>query len=122
MINKMDGCQIVPQPMGLVAILGAWNYPIQLTLVPLVGALSAGNSVVIKPSELAPATAQLLADTLPKYFPDGTVSVINGGVEETTVLLRSKFDKILYTGNGRVGKIILKVDLCLTRRVSLRSR
>ena len=114
MINKMDGCQIVPQPMGLVAILGAWNYPIQLTLVPLVGALSAGNSVVIKPSELAPATAQLLADTLPKYFPEGTVSVINGGVEETTVLLRSKFDKILYTGNGRVGKIILKVDLCFS--------
>ncbi len=59
LVNKLDGCLIQAQPLGLVGVLGAWNYPIQLTFVPLVGALAAGNSVVLKPSEMAPHTAQL---------------------------------------------------------------
>ena len=59
MVNKFDGCLIQAQPLGLVCVLGAWNYPIQLTFVPLVGALAAGNCVVLKPSEMAPHTAQL---------------------------------------------------------------
>lgn len=107
-VNKMDTCLIVPQPLGTVLIIGAWNYAIQLTLVPLIGALAAGNCAVVKPSELSPAVAELLGKLIPKYFPTGTVRVLNGGVEETTEMLKLKYDKIFYTGNGRVAKIILR--------------
>uniref|UniRef100_A0A0X3P5W3 Aldehyde dehydrogenase n=2 Tax=Schistocephalus solidus TaxID=70667 RepID=A0A0X3P5W3_SCHSO len=92
------------QPLGLVLILGAWNYPIQLIALPLAGALAAGNCVVLKPSELAPATAALLSRLIPVYLE----SVFNGGPNETANLLASnKFDFIFYTGSSRVGKLIM---------------
>jgi len=91
-----------------VLIIGAWNYPIQLTLLPLVGALSAGNCVVLKPSEVSEHTAQVLADLLPKYLDPKAVAVVNGAVPETQEVLAQRFDKILYTGNGMVGRIILQ--------------
>eukprot|EP00455_Lapot_gusevi_P012251 TRINITY_DN1576_c0_g1_i2.p1 TRINITY_DN1576_c0_g1~~TRINITY_DN1576_c0_g1_i2.p1 ORF type:complete len:544 (+),score=210.22 TRINITY_DN1576_c0_g1_i2:171-1634(+) len=105
--NAMDGCQIVPQALGVVLIIGAWNYPVQLLGVPLVGALSAGNTVILKPSELAPHTAQLFSQFCKNYF-GNVVQVVQGGPEETSVLLQQRFDKILYTGNGRVGRIVME--------------
>ena len=83
LLNAMDGCQIRYDPLGVVLIIGAWNYPIQLTLNPLVGAIAAGNCVVLKPSEISPHTAQLLADYLPKYLDPSCFTVVTGGVPET---------------------------------------
>lgn len=96
------------QPLGVVLIIGAWNYPLQLTLVPLVGALASGNCAILKPSELAPATAQLLEKLWSKYFDSEFVALVNGGIPETTDLLKQRFDHIFYTGNTMVGKIVMK--------------
>lgn len=96
------------QPLGVVLIIGAWNYPYQLTLVPLVGALASGNCVVVKPSELSSKSAQLLEKLWPKYFDSKFVALVNGGINETTDLLKQRFDYIFYTGNTTVGKIIMK--------------
>ena len=103
----LDDVRIISEPLGVVLVIGAWNYPIQLTLVPVVGALAAGNAVVIKPSEVSPHTAQLLAELLPRYLDPKAVTVINGGVAETTQVLKQRFDHILYTGNSIVGKIVM---------------
>ena len=107
LMSKLDDCRILQDPLGVVLIIGAWNYPFQLTLVPLVGAIAAGNCVVIKPSEVSPHSAQLMADLLPKYVDPECIKVVNGAVAETTLLLQQKFDHILYTGNSNVGKIIM---------------
>ena len=88
-------------------IIGAWNYPFQLTLVPLVGAIAAGNAAIIKPSEISPYSAQLLADLIPRYLDPELYQVVNGGVPETSRLLELAFDHIIYTGNGQVGKIVM---------------
>lgn len=105
---KPGSSKIYPEPYGVVLIISPWNYPLQLTLVPLIGALAAGNCVVIKPSELAPATSRLLATELPNYLESRSVAVIEGGVEETTFLLSKEFDYLFYTGNGKVGKIVME--------------
>ena len=96
------------QPVGVVLVIGAWNYPYQLLLVPLIGALACGNCVIVKPSELSPKSAQLLEKLWPKYFDTSFVALVNGGVTETTELLKQKFDYIFYTGNTTVGKIVMK--------------
>ncbi len=96
------------EPLGTVLIISPWNYPVCLLLVPLVGAIAAGNSVVLKPSELAPTTAALLARIVPQYLDLDAVQVVEGGVEETTLLLAQRFDHIFYTGNGDVGRIVMK--------------
>lgn len=98
---------IQKQPYGTVLIMGAWNYPYQLTLVPLVGAIAAGNSVVIKPSDLSVHTSELIEKLFPKYFDPNFIRVVNGGIEETTELLKQKFDYIFYTGSTMVGKIVM---------------
>lgn len=98
---------MVPEPQGLALIIGAWNYPVQLALVPLVGAIAGGNCAVIKPSEVAPATSKVLAQHLPNYLDKDAFAVIEGAVEETTALLEEKFDHYFYTGNGRVGSIVM---------------
>ncbi|GAA2808377.1 aldehyde dehydrogenase family protein [Crossiella cryophila] len=98
--------RIVPEPLGVVLIIAPWNYPLQLSISPMIGALAAGNTVVLKPSELAPATSALLARLLPAYLDAQAVTVVEGGVEETTYLLTQPFDHILYTGNGTVGRIV----------------
>lgn len=97
---------IVREPLGVVLIVSPWNYPVQLLLAPLVGALAAGNAVVLKPSELAPATSAAMARFIPRYLDDRAVVVVEGGVDETTELLDQRFDHIFYTGNGRVGRIV----------------
>ncbi|MFJ9738295.1 aldehyde dehydrogenase family protein [Streptomyces sp. NPDC101166] len=95
-------------PLGVVLVIAPWNYPAQLLLSPMVGALAAGNAVVAKPSELAPATSAALARLLPAYLDTDAVAVVEGGVPETTALLAERFDHIFYTGNGAVGRVVMR--------------
>ncbi|MBE8516760.1 aldehyde dehydrogenase family protein [Amycolatopsis sp. H6(2020)] len=97
--------RVVRDPLGVVLIIGPWNYPLQLILAPLVGALAAGNVAVLKPSELSPSVSSAIAEHVPAYL-DG-VKVVEGAVPETTALLEQKFDHIFYTGNGVVGRIVM---------------
>lgn len=94
------------EPVGVVLIIAPWNYPVQLLLAPLVGAIAAGDAVVLKPSELAPATSAAMARLLPQYLDTRAVAVVEGAVEETTELLAHRWDHIFFTGNGRVGRIV----------------
>ncbi|MEZ4288278.1 MAG: aldehyde dehydrogenase family protein [Polyangiales bacterium] len=95
------------EPLGVALIIGPWNYPMQLLIAPLIGAVSAGNCAMVKPSEVSPATSAMLARWLPKYLDTDAVKVMEGGVEETTALLNEKWDHIFYTGNGHVGRIVM---------------
>ena len=97
---------VIPEPLGLVLIISPWNYPILLALHPVVGAIAAGNAVLLKPSEISNACSHLMADLIPKYLDNEAIRVIQGGVEETTEILEYKFDHIFYTGSTTVGKII----------------
>jgi aldehyde dehydrogenase (NAD+) len=99
--------QVVPRPLGTVCIIAPWNYPVQLTLAPLAAALAAGNTAVVKPSEVAPATEALLARLIGERLPD-VVGVVTGGVAAATALLEHRFDHIFYTGNGRVGRVVMR--------------
>ncbi|MDH6109440.1 acyl-CoA reductase-like NAD-dependent aldehyde dehydrogenase [Kitasatospora sp. MAP12-15] len=99
--------RVVRDPLGVVLIIAPWNYPLQLALAPLVGALAAGNTAVVKPSELTPATSAAMAELLPRYLDPEVVTVVEGGVPETTALLEQHFDHIFYTGNGAVGRIVM---------------
>ncbi|MGI3229692.1 aldehyde dehydrogenase family protein [Streptomyces sp. GTA36] len=94
-------------PLGVVLVIAPWNYPAQLLLAPMLGALAAGNAVVVKPSELAPATSAFMARRLPEYLDTSAVAVVEGGIPETTALLAERFDHIFYTGNGTVGRIVM---------------
>lgn len=98
--------EVRARPKGMVLIIGAWNYPVQLTLAPLVGALAAGNTVVLSPSEKAPATAAALRELLPRHLDPALISVVEGGRECNTALLAEPWDHILYTGGERVGRIV----------------
>lgn len=98
---------IQPEPQGTVLIIGAWNYPMQLILAPLVAVIAAGNCAIVKPSELAPATSKLIAKLIPQYLDPQAVSVVEGAVEETSALLSLPFDHIMYTGNGQVARIVM---------------
>ncbi len=97
----------VREPLGTVLVISPWNYPVNLALAPMVGALAAGNSVLLKPSELAPATSNALADLLPRYLDTEAVAVVEGGVPESTALLAERFDHIFYTGNSTVARIVM---------------
>ena len=100
--------QVFYQPLGVVGILAAWNYPLFLSLGPLVGALAAGNHVMLKPSELAPRTAELMASLIASLFPPEYVSVIVGDAEKAGELAHLPFDHLLFTGSERVGKLVMK--------------
>ncbi|KZT25852.1 aldehyde dehydrogenase [Neolentinus lepideus HHB14362 ss-1] len=93
-------------PKGVCLIISPWNYPYIISLCPLVGAIAAGCAVILKPSELAPATAQIFADLIPKYLDPNAYAVVNGAVAETSALLNLKWNHIMYTGGIRVGRII----------------
>jgi aldehyde dehydrogenase (NAD+) len=95
-------------PLGVVLIISPWNYPIQLALNPLAGAIAGGNAAIIKPSEIAPHTAEILAKLIPKYLDSKFFKVVTGGIPESTRLLEQKFDLIFYTGSTNVGKIVMK--------------
>ena len=94
------------QPRGVVLVIAPWNYPVYLLATPLAAALAAGNTVVCKPSELAPATSALISRLAAEYLDPDAIAFVEGGVEETTALLEQRFDHILYTGNGTVGRIV----------------
>ena len=94
------------QPLGTVLVMAPWNYPVQLVLSPLAGALAAGNTVVVKPSEVTAGVSALLAELLERYLGD-CVRVVEGGVLETTRLLEHRFDHVFYTGNGTVARIVM---------------
>ncbi|PKI57527.1 aldehyde dehydrogenase family 3 member H1-like [Punica granatum] len=102
-----SSAEIVPEPLGVVLIISAWNYPYLLSLDPVVGAIAAGNALVLKPSEIAPATSSLLAKLMGEYLDTSCIRVVEGAVPETTALLEQKWDKIFYTGNGKIGRIIM---------------
>lgn len=99
---------IVREPLGVALVIAPWNYPLQLLVLPLAAALAAGNCVIVKPSELAPATSAAIARLLPRYTDPAAVHVVEGGVAETTELLAQRLDHIFYTGNGRVGRIVMR--------------
>src|SRR5215471_19267931 len=94
-------------PLGVGLIIGAWNYPVMLTLSPLIAAISGGNAAVVKPSELAPATADVIARRLPEYLDRRAFSVVLGAVAETTALLELQWDHIFFTGGTTVAKVIM---------------
>jgi aldehyde dehydrogenase (NAD+) len=98
--------EVQRQALGVVLVIGPWNYPFQLVMAPLVAALAAGNTVLLKPSEVAPNTSALLTRLLPQYLEPDAVAVVEGGIPETTALLQQRFDHIFYTGNGDVARII----------------
>lgn len=100
--------KVIPEPLGVVLVIAPWNYPLMLALSPVIGALAAGNAVVLKPSELAPATSSLIARVIPDTLDGRGIAVVEGAAEETTALLAERFDHIFYTGNGRVGRIIAR--------------
>ncbi|CAN4097738.1 unnamed protein product [Withania somnifera] len=102
-----SSAEIVPEPLGVVLVISAWNYPFLLSLDPVIGAIAAGNAVVLKPSEIAPAASSVLAKLLGDYMDVTAIRVVEGAVPETTALLEQKWDKIFYTGNGKVGRIVL---------------
>uniref|UniRef100_A0ACD5Z594 Uncharacterized protein n=1 Tax=Avena sativa TaxID=4498 RepID=A0ACD5Z594_AVESA len=98
---------VVPEPLGVVLIFSCWNLPLGLALEPLFGALAAGNAVVLKPSELAPSTSAFLAANIPRYLDSEAVKVIVGAPEVGENLMEHRWDKVLFTGGARVGRIIM---------------
>ncbi|WP_193105109.1 aldehyde dehydrogenase family protein [Brachybacterium sp. FME24] len=96
------------EPLGTTLIISPWNYPVNLTLVPLIAAIAGGNTVILKPSEVAPATSTALAHLVRTHLDPAWVRVVEGAVEETTILLEQRFDLIFYTGNAAVGRIVAR--------------
>ena len=99
--------EVISEPLGCVLIIGPWNYPFHLTIQPLVSALAAGNTAVLKPSEHAPATAALIAELITAAFPPDTVQVVQGDGQVAAELLKQRFDHIFFTGGERVGRLVL---------------
>lgn len=107
MLMQPGSSRIYTEPKGVVLIIASWNYPIQVSLAPLLAAISAGNCAVLKPSELAPATAGLLQRIIEQCFSPDYCAVVQGGVSETQELLTYRFDHIFFTGSTPVGKIVM---------------
>jgi aldehyde dehydrogenase (NAD+) len=98
---------VLHEPLGVVLVIGTWNNPVYLLLLPAAGAIAAGNAVVVKPSEIAPRTADVLSRLLPKYMDEQTFAVVQGGIPETQDLLEQKFDHIFFTGGAQVGRLVM---------------
>lgn len=107
-VNQMGSSKIVFEPLGNCLVIGAWNYPYQLTLTPVIAAIAAGNTCMIKPSELPENTMKAMAKLINENFDPQFLYLVEGGVEETTAILKLRFDKIFFTGSPRVGKIVYK--------------
>ncbi len=108
MLNFPAKGRICPEPLGNVLIFSAWNYPFQLAFMPLIGAVAAGNRVILKPAEQAEATARVIETIIKKVFKEEHVAVFNGGVDVAIRLLREKFDAIFYTGGTEGGKAVMR--------------
>jgi aldehyde dehydrogenase (NAD+) len=100
--------EIIHEPLGVALVISPYNYPIQLLVEPMAAALAAGNCVIVKPSELAPACASVMARLIPEHLDDDAVAVVEGGVPETTALLENRFDHIFFTGGTAVGRVVMK--------------
>lgn len=99
---------IYPEPYGVVLIMSPWNYPFQLTIAPLAGAMCAGNCAVVKPSAYSPATTRLMAGMIKELFSEEYIAVVEGGREANQALLDEKFDYIFFTGSVNVGKYVME--------------
>lgn len=104
----ISSAKVYKEPYGQTLIIAPWNYPVQLALSPLIGALAAGNTAIIKPSEFAPATSKALAELIAGTFKPEYVAVLEGGVETNQALLEKKFDYIFFTGSPKVGQIVMQ--------------
>lgn len=107
-LNFPASSYVIPEPLGVCLVIGAWNYPYQLSFAPVIAAIAAGNTVILKPSELPSNTAAAMAKIVKENFDPAFFTVVEGGVEETQELLKQKFDKIFFTGSTKVGKIVYK--------------
>ncbi len=108
-IEQVPGTAFIqPQPKGVVLIISPWNYPFSLAIMPLIGAIAAGNCAIIKPSELTPHTSQVLVKIINNHFDNNYVKVIEGGKETSQQLLKEKFDHIFFTGSPDLGKIVME--------------
>jgi len=108
-LNALPGKgSIVPEPLGVALVIAPWNYPVQLLLAPVAAALAAGNAVVAKPSELAPATSALLAELIPRYCDPEAIAVVEGDASVSTALLAEHFDHIFFTGSTRIGQVVME--------------
>ena len=99
--------EVIAEPLGCVLIIGPWNYPFHLAIQPLVSALAAGNTAILKPSEHAPATAQLISSLIGEAFPPEIVQVVQGDGSTAQALLAERFDHIFFTGGERIGKLVM---------------
>ena len=108
LINFPSKDYIVPEPYGKTLIISPWNYPFQLSVTPLVGAVAAGNTVVLKPSEFAPHTASIIHSIIEAVFDEEHVAVVEGDASTATTLLKKQWDYIMFTGSTVVGKIVAK--------------
>ncbi|MCX6247268.1 MAG: aldehyde dehydrogenase [Bacteroidetes bacterium] len=108
LLNFPSGSRIYPEPYGTVLIIAPWNYPYQLTLSPLIGAIAAGNTVVLKPSELTPHTSGVISSIVAAVFDKGHVCVVEGDAGVAEKLLNERWDYIFFTGSIQVGKIVAK--------------
>lgn len=108
LVNLPGRSRVYPVPYGNVLVISPWNYPVQLALIPVISALAAGNTVILKPSELMAETSALLATLINSAFPRELIYVKEGGVNETSELLFHRFDKIFFTGSTAVGRIVMK--------------
>ncbi|XP_039053339.1 aldehyde dehydrogenase family 3 member F1-like [Hibiscus syriacus] len=99
--------EVIPEPLGVVLIFSSWNFPIKVALDPLIGAISTGNTVMLKPSELAPACMSFLIQAIPQYLDNKAIKVIGGGADVGERLIELRWDKIFFTGSPRVGRLIM---------------
>ena len=106
--NKPGSAHLLPEPYGVVLIMAAWNFPVLTLLQPAVGAIAAGNCVILKPASLAGNTSIVLARLLRQHMDTDAIRVVEGGVETASVLLKERFDKIMYTGSSRIGKVVAR--------------
>ena len=106
LVNLPAKSFIMPEPLGVCLIIGAWNYPYQLSFGPAIAAIAAGNTVILKPSELPIRTSQVMAKMINENFDPAFFKVVEGGIPETNALLAERFDKIFFTGSVGVGKIV----------------
>jgi len=106
LLNFPERSYLLPEPYGVTYIAGAWNYPYQLTLLPLVSAIAAGNTAVVKPSELAPNTSRAMASIINHHFPSEYIHFVEGGAEVASEILQERFDKIFFTGGTAIGKLV----------------
>lgn len=106
LLNFPAKSYLVPEPLGVTLVIGAWNFPYNLSLTPLVGSMAAGNTTVLKPSELPEETSKIMAKIINENFDPNYLRVVEGAIPETTALLKQRYDKIFFTGSPMVGKIV----------------